>query len=246
VIRGLDGDRVRVLENSGSLLDASALSFDHAVSLDPIAVERIEVLRGPGALLYGGSAIGGVVNMIDNRIPREPLPGIVGRADVGFATGNRERSGAALVEGGTERFACTSTRSTAAAATPGCRSRCRATRAAARTSGAQAVQLGRAVVRRRRRRHRVLRPGYLGASVSSNRSDYGSVAEDQVRLRMRSERAAVEGQLRGLGPWVESLKVQASGTRYQHTEFDAGVPAPPSATAATTCGWRHACAGSAR
>jgi iron complex outermembrane receptor protein len=224
VIRGLDGDRVRVLENSGSLLDVSALSFDHAVSLDPIAVERIEVLRGPGALLYGGNAIGGVVNMIDNRIPREPLPGLVGRADLGYATGNRERSGAALVEGGTERFALhvdafdrRSGDTRVPIALP-CDKGGGAT-FARKLCNSDADSSGGAIGGTA-----FFDRGYLGASISSNRSDYGSVAEDVVRLRMRSERAAVEGLLRGLGPWVESLKVQASGTRYQHTEFDAGVP----------------------
>ncbi|MBK1715047.1 membrane receptor protein, partial [Rubrivivax gelatinosus] len=69
VIRGLDGDRLRVLDNSGATIDASALSYDHAVPLDPLVATRIEVLRGPAALLYGGNAVGGVVNVLDNRIP---------------------------------------------------------------------------------------------------------------------------------------------------------------------------------
>jgi iron complex outermembrane recepter protein len=69
IIRGLDGDRIRILNNSGASMDASSLSYDHAVPMDVLTTERIEVLRGPSALQYGGSAIGGVVNVIDNRIP---------------------------------------------------------------------------------------------------------------------------------------------------------------------------------
>ena len=65
VIRGLDGDRVRLLDNGGAVVDASNLSFDHAVAIDPLVVERIEVLRGPAALLYGGNATGGVVNTVE-------------------------------------------------------------------------------------------------------------------------------------------------------------------------------------
>jgi iron complex outermembrane receptor protein len=72
IIRGLDGDRIRLLNNGGAAHDLSGLSPDHAVAQDPLSVERIEVLRGPGALLYGGSAVGGVVNVIDNRIPSNP------------------------------------------------------------------------------------------------------------------------------------------------------------------------------
>jgi iron complex outermembrane receptor protein len=59
VIRGLGGDRIRVLENSLGTTDASIISPDHAVSLDPLLIERVEVVRGPAALLYGGNAVGG-------------------------------------------------------------------------------------------------------------------------------------------------------------------------------------------
>src|SRR5512145_636402 len=70
VIRGLDGDRIRILSNGGASQDVSSLSYDHAVTLEPLLVERIEVLRGPATLQYGGSAVGGVVNVIDSRIHR--------------------------------------------------------------------------------------------------------------------------------------------------------------------------------
>ena len=78
IIRGLDGDRIRILRNGVGALDASSLSYDHAVPLDPVNVERIEIVRGPAALLYGGNAIGGVVNTFDNRIPTDPIEGIHG------------------------------------------------------------------------------------------------------------------------------------------------------------------------
>ncbi len=71
VIRGLGGDRLRVLENGLGAIDASATSPDHAVSLDPLLIERVEVVRGPSALLYGGNAVGGVVNVITHRIHSE-------------------------------------------------------------------------------------------------------------------------------------------------------------------------------
>ncbi|UCC26913.1 MAG: TonB-dependent receptor [Gemmatimonadales bacterium] len=71
IIRGLGGDRVRILENGVGTGDASNTSPDHAVSVDPATADRIEVVRGPATLLYGSSAIGGVVNVLDGRIPRE-------------------------------------------------------------------------------------------------------------------------------------------------------------------------------
>jgi iron complex outermembrane recepter protein len=100
IIRGLDGDRIRVLSNSGASMDVSSLSYDHAVPMDALSTERIEVLRGPSALQYGGSAMGGVVNVIDNRIPRQKMQGIVGKAQSQFGSGNRERSNGAMLEVG--------------------------------------------------------------------------------------------------------------------------------------------------
>ncbi|MBC7667764.1 MAG: TonB-dependent receptor [Gemmatimonadaceae bacterium] len=72
VIRGMSGPRVMVLQNGVGQVDASALSPDHAVASDPGEASRIEVLRGPSTLAYGGSGIGGVVNMIDERVPSAP------------------------------------------------------------------------------------------------------------------------------------------------------------------------------
>ena len=75
VIRGLAGPRVLVLTNGVGMIDASTLSPDHQVAVDPAEAQRIEVLRGPSALLYGGSAIGGVVNILDERVPTSPATG---------------------------------------------------------------------------------------------------------------------------------------------------------------------------
>ncbi|CAN5903540.1 TonB-dependent receptor [soil metagenome] len=72
IIRGLSGPRVMILQNGVGLVDASSLSPDHAVASDPGEASRIEVLRGPSTLAYGGSAIGGVVNILDERVPSTP------------------------------------------------------------------------------------------------------------------------------------------------------------------------------
>ncbi|CAD5109131.1 TonB-dependent receptor domain-containing protein [Zestomonas carbonaria] len=69
VIRGLDGARVKVLSDGADVMDASTVSPDHAVTSEPMLAERIEVLKGPATLLYGGGAIGGVVNVIDKKVP---------------------------------------------------------------------------------------------------------------------------------------------------------------------------------
>ncbi|MFX8887301.1 TonB-dependent receptor plug domain-containing protein, partial [Acinetobacter baumannii] len=82
IIRGLDGDRIRVLQGSVGTLDASGLSYDHAVPVDPLAVTRIEVVRGAAALMYGGSAVGGVVNVLTNRVPDAPREGVEGAIEM--------------------------------------------------------------------------------------------------------------------------------------------------------------------
>ncbi|MEO7602186.1 MAG: TonB-dependent receptor [Sphingomicrobium sp.] len=93
VLRGLSGDRVRVLTDGIGTLDLSSAGPDHAISINPLTAERIEVLRGPAALLFGSSAIGGVVNVIDARIPRRLPDGPVGiDALAQFGTAANERS----------------------------------------------------------------------------------------------------------------------------------------------------------
>ena len=92
VLRGLSGDRVRVLTDGIGTLDLSASGPDHAIAINPLTAERIEVLRGPAALLFGSSAIGGVVNVVDARIPRRVPDNVVGvNALAGYGTAANER-----------------------------------------------------------------------------------------------------------------------------------------------------------
>jgi iron complex outermembrane receptor protein len=100
VIRGLAGPRVLVLSNGLGQVDASALSPDHAVATDPQEAERIEVLRGPSALAYGGSAIGGIVNVIDERIAQDRVEGLHGRVLASGSTVDEGRLAAASLKAG--------------------------------------------------------------------------------------------------------------------------------------------------
>jgi iron complex outermembrane receptor protein len=100
VIRGLQGDRVRVLESGISSGDVSASGPDHAVAMEPMLAGQIEIIRGPSTLLYGSSAIGGAVNVVDPRIPREKSGhAITGHAQVQGATVSDELNGGMSVGG---------------------------------------------------------------------------------------------------------------------------------------------------
>ncbi len=106
IIRGLGGDRVRMLDNGVGALDASNVSPDHNVAIEPLLVDRIEVLRGPATLLYGSSAVGGVVNVIDNRIPSSaPTRPIAGRLEARYDSGSNEQTGIVALTAGNQSFA---------------------------------------------------------------------------------------------------------------------------------------------
>lgn len=103
IVRGLGGSRVRITEDGLNSLDASALSPDHAVSAEPLLIDSIEILRGPANLMYGSTASGGVVNLVDNRIPerRQPFSGAV---EVRGNTVADEFAGVARLDGGVGAF----------------------------------------------------------------------------------------------------------------------------------------------
>ena len=99
VLRGFQGERVRVLTDGIGSLDASNTSVDHAVAINPLTAERIEVLRGPSALLFGSSAIGGVVNVIDSRIPRRAPDELIHVESIlTYGSAANERSGNATMD----------------------------------------------------------------------------------------------------------------------------------------------------
>lgn len=218
-IRGLDGERVRMMTNAGASLDASTLSFDHAVPIDPLIVERLEVLRGPGALLYGGSAVGGVVNAIDNRIPNEPIERSSGALELRLGGADRERGGAALAETGNGRFALhvdAFGRDTSdlkvprftpiedGAALPETR---RVRNSASRTRGGAA---GGSVF---------FDGGHLGLSVDTYDSVYGTPAEADVQIEMKRDHLGLAFERRQLGP-VATLRATANRSRYRHQEVE--------------------------
>lgn len=106
VIRGLDGSRVKVLNDGVDVLDASTSSPDHAITSDMQLLERIEVIKGPATLMYGGGAIGGVVNLVDRRVPTYvPERGVEGDLELRGNSVADERAGAVGITAGAGQFA---------------------------------------------------------------------------------------------------------------------------------------------
>jgi len=101
IIRGQGGDRVRVLTNGIGSIDASSASPDHAVAAEPAQAERIEVLRGASLLRYGSSGSGGIINVIDGRIPTElPDGGLDGALRIGASSVDSGREAAGSLDFG--------------------------------------------------------------------------------------------------------------------------------------------------
>lgn len=224
VIRGLDGDRIRVLDNGAASGDASSLSFDHAVAIDPLLIDRVEVLRGPAALLYGGSATGGVVNTLDNRIPRAALSGLGGRAELRFGGPGNQRAGAALLEGGNAAdgrgfswHADAAARRTDDLRVPRFtpvrdgEPQAATTRVANSAGDSRAGAIGGSWADR---------DGHLGAAVDALDNDYGVAVEPDVTIRMKRRQLQLAGERRGLAGPFSALEFRASQQRYRHDEVE--------------------------
>ena len=105
VIRGMDAQRVKLAENGLSSSDVSDVGPDHGVPIDPLAAQDIEVVRGAATLRYGSQAIGGVVNIINNRIPMKPIDGIEGEASTAYSSAAKTGEGTLSLDAGQGPFA---------------------------------------------------------------------------------------------------------------------------------------------
>lgn len=232
VIRGLTGPRVQVLTNGIGLIDASSVSPDHQVASDPGEAERIEIVRGPATLAYGGTAIGGVVNVLDGRIPESlPEDGVDGMlsAQASSADDGRSISGHATVALG-DRFALhvdgVSKRSDDYEIPAPALSQRRAdadgvsrgdeTRLPNSFSELDAWGVGGSAV---------LDRGFVGVSWKQTDSTYGVVAEDEVFIDLEQTRLDARGELRFDDGPFRALRGSYGRADYTHTEFeDATTP----------------------
>jgi iron complex outermembrane receptor protein len=213
VIRGLDGDRVLILEDGQRTGDISSQSGDHGVPVNPAAATRIEVVRGPATLLYGANAIGGLVNVITDRIPAQPVSGTHGSFAADLGSGAAEAGGAGAVSWGNSRFATHvmgSGRRSGDVATP-------AGRVANSHSRMGEISAGAAWTGER---------AYVGGSYGFDDSRFGVpvVEEGVVELTPRRHQISVRSGGKGFNGPFESYRATFGYRRYQHQELEAGEP----------------------
>jgi len=218
VIRGLDNFRVLVQESGIGSHDVSALSEDHAVPIDPNAIERIEVVRGPATLRYGSQAIGGVVNAITGRIPEIiPPNGISFETRGGFSSVDRGGDGAFKVSAGSGSFvvyADAFNRHAGDYDTP-------QGRQFNTFVDSDGFAFGTSYVGKN---------GYVGIAFSEFNSLYGIPGADALATRSRIDLKQDKVQSRGewrVGDYgVEAIRFWFGSTWYAHNEitFEAGPP----------------------
>lgn len=222
IIRGLGGARVRMLEDGIDSMDVATVSDDHAVTVDPLAAEQIEIFRGPTTLLYGSGAVGGVVNTVTTRVPmRAPEDGFEGAAELRGDTVADARGGALRLDAGGSRFAWhfdASSRDSgdydipAFARTepqPGEVAGLLANSAAA----SDAAAFGAAWLGER---------GFVGASINAFDTFYGVPGEEDepVRIDLRQRRLDVRGGWMELPGFVEKLTLRVAANDYAHVELE--------------------------
>ena len=227
IIRGMDGPRVKILSDGSEIQDASTISPDHAVAFEPVLAERIEVLRGPSALAYGGGAVGGVVNIIDRKVPTVmPANGLEGSAEVRANSAAREKTGA---------FELTTGSGNVALHVEGVKRDADDYRVGKDWEGGRRVpgsyketETGTVGL------SWVGKDGYLGAAFTKERGKYGLPGHgfeneageiEAPVVDLDSERWDVRGEYRNPVAGIERVRLRASFTDYIHDEVEGSAVA---------------------
>lgn len=228
VIRGLDGDRIRVLQNSLGTLDASTQSLDHAIPVDTLTIDQMEIVRGPMSLLYGSSAVGGIVNLVTNRIHYEYEEGMFSKFLVQGETVNNGVSSAAHLNYGKNKWMFHvdgSTRNLGDQEIPGYARTSKVRHADPQPNEAKDklpnsfnkqdnVAVGVS---------RILDRGYYGLSFNHFNTLYGSVSEPAVSIDMTQNRFEFHGEYRPEGSSFRKFKLKSAQSDYFHKELEDGA-----------------------
>jgi len=222
IIRGQAGPRVDILENGVGSLDVSDVSPDHAVAVDTAHARQVEVLKGPATLLYGSRAAGGIVNVIDDRLPIDVTDGLHGSVEGQYGTNADERNGTLELGYGIGHSQChvdASARKAEEFDIPG----------NARTDGTGSQ--GFLANSRVQSDSGALSYGYIwgansvAVSVSEFNTTYGLPAEETAFIDADQTRYDAQAILNRPLPFLESLKIRGAYNSYTHIEFeDAATP----------------------
>lgn len=211
VIRGQDGDRVLILQNSQRTADLSSQSGDHGVTINPSAATQVEVVRGPATLLYGANALGGLVNVISNQIPTKPTTTTIGRTQVDLASNGGQAGVAGDVTVGNGRWALNlggSARRSGEYDTPEGEVDNSQTRGAFASVGVA----------------RTTQDSYLGAGIQVDDTRYGVpvVHGGEIELTPRRQVYNGRGEFRNLDGFFTSARGSVAFHRYRHDEVEGG------------------------
>jgi iron complex outermembrane receptor protein len=214
VVRGLDGDRVLIVEDGLRMGDLSSQSGDHGVNVNPAAATSIEVVRGPATLLYGSNAIGGLVNVVTNEIPRAPVSTATGSFTFDAASNAGQAAASGDVTVGNGRVALHLSGS-------GRRSGdYKSPEGDVPNSFARAgfAEAGLAYTSDN---------GYFGGSYAYDRTHYGIplVEEGETNLNPRRQIFNIRGERRNIGGIFDSVRGSFGARRYRHDELDGDVVA---------------------
>ncbi len=222
VIRGQGGPRVQVLENGIPSMDASDVSTDHAVTIDPAYADQVEILKGPATLLYGGGASAGIVNVVDQRLPTRVVDGLHGNADAQYESNASGTSGTAVLGYGIgeQMFrAQYSTHNADDYEIPGW--------ANTDNTGSRNTLANSEVWSRMGALSYgyIVDAGSIALSAGRFQTRYGLPVEETAFIDMNQDRYDVQGVLNAPTAWLTSVKVRGGYNDYDHTEFEApGVP----------------------
>ena len=228
VIRGMDRNRIQILNNGMQVKDVSNVSGDHAISLDSLSSEQIEVIRGPETILYGGGAVGGVVNIIDYRIHPEFVDGIVGKYDVSTGGANNATSGSMLVDIGADNFMIhldVYNRDSKNTKIPGFSV---SKKLADSDDEFTRDKYGKDTLQNSYNETEgggvgatyFFPNGYTGFSYASHKQEYGNVLENDTFIDLESDNYKYVLEMRDLSNLVNKFKFKVSHTDYQHLEME--------------------------
>jgi len=228
VIRGMDRNRIKILNNGTELRDVSNMSGDHGVGYDSLASEQIEIVRGPESIIYGGGAIGGVINVIDYRIHPEFVEGIFGKYDAKTGGANNENSGSLLIDYGADNLMFhvdVYKRDSKNLKIPGASV---SKRLAESDDEISRDEYGRDTLQNSYSETEggalgasyFFHKGRTGISFARHEQEYGTILEDGAYIDLESSNIKYELELQELSKLINHFKVKLSYTDYEHKEIE--------------------------